>query len=139
MFREMHDSGLPDPEYRAVDFITHAVVKNKLKKAAASYEVANEIPIIINENIPDIDLEKDLDKDLLNDLEKLCNINLSKNQKQITILIYKNKYITQKQLAILLGINERNIRVNVNKLKIKGIIQRIGPDKGGYWKVLFPI
>jgi predicted HTH transcriptional regulator len=27
------------------------------------------------------------------------------------------------------------IRVNIAKLKAKGLLERIGPDKGGYWKV----
>ncbi|MDR1171126.1 MAG: putative DNA binding domain-containing protein [Bacteroidales bacterium] len=32
--------------------------------------------------------------------------------------------------------NEKNIRININTLKGKGLIERVGPDKGGYWKIL---
>jgi len=31
---------------------------------------------------------------------------------------------------------EKNIEVNLNKLKEKGLLKRIGPDKGGYWEVI---
>jgi predicted HTH transcriptional regulator len=33
------------------------------------------------------------------------------------------------------GINEKNIRNNIAKLKQKGILIRTGPDKGGRWEV----
>lgn len=32
-------------------------------------------------------------------------------------------------------INEKNIRNNIAELKEKGFLERIGPDKGGHWKV----
>ena len=60
---------------------------------------------------------------------------LSDNQQKILIEISKNENITQKELSYIIGINEKNIRININKLKSKGIIERIGPDKGGYWKI----
>ena len=28
------------------------------------------------------------------------------------------------------------IKENLAKLKAKGMIERIGPDKGGYWKII---
>jgi predicted HTH transcriptional regulator len=33
------------------------------------------------------------------------------------------------------GISLRKIKENILKLKAKGFLERIGPDKGGYWKV----
>lgn len=38
---------------------------------------------------------------------------------------------TEKKKTEKLGENQNNI----TKLKVKGLIERIGPDKGGYWKV----
>ena len=43
--------------------------------------------------------------------------------------------MTQKHLSKLVGINERNIRNNINKLKKIGIIKRIGSRNTGYWDV----
>jgi len=47
----------------------------------------------------------------------------------------QNKYVTQSELSSKISINEKNIRNNINKLKERGIIVRIGPDNGGYWEV----
>ena len=33
-------------------------------------------------------------------------------------------------------ISQRKIKENISKLKDKGLIKRIGPDKGGHWEVL---
>jgi predicted HTH transcriptional regulator len=35
----------------------------------------------------------------------------------------------------MVGINLRNVKNNMSKLKAKGLLERIGPDNGGYWKV----
>jgi len=37
-------------------------------------------------------------------------------------------------LAKIVGISERKIKSNIAKLKQKGMIKRIGPDKGGHWE-----
>jgi ATP-dependent DNA helicase RecG len=79
------------------------------------------------------DLEKDLKKDLEKDLEK--DVILSENQKMLLNEIRKNGRITQKELSLIIGINEKNIRNNMNILKNRGIVNRVGPDKGGYWEV----
>jgi ATP-dependent DNA helicase RecG len=34
------------------------------------------------------------------------------------------------------GINEKNVRNNIAELKEKGLLERVGPDKGGYWKIV---
>ena len=36
----------------------------------------------------------------------------------------------------IVGITEDGVKYNLNKLKNNGIIERIGPAKGGYWKIL---
>ncbi len=76
---------------------------------------------------------KDLDKDLEKDLEK---DNLTTRQMLILNELIRNKKITQQELSKKIGINDKNIRNNLQTLKEKGLIKRIGPDKGGYWEVL---
>ena len=61
--------------------------------------------------------------------------NLSKNQKRIINEIKINSHVTSEELSTMIGITADNIRVNLSKLKAKGLIERIGPDKGGYWKI----
>lgn len=38
-------------------------------------------------------------------------------------------------MAVMIKVSTRGIEKQIAKLKSKGIIDRIGPDKGGYWKV----
>ena len=57
------------------------------------------------------------------------------NQKIIIDNIIKNPQIAAKELSSIIGISERKIKDNIAKLKSKGILDRIGPDKGGYWRV----
>ena len=69
-------------------------------------------------------------KDLQKDLQ-----NLTDNQKKILEIIRETPYVTQKELSEQIGINTKNIRNNIAKLKAAGRLTRIGPDKGGYWQV----
>ncbi|MEI6696958.1 MAG: winged helix-turn-helix transcriptional regulator [Bacteroidota bacterium] len=61
--------------------------------------------------------------------------NLTENQQQILQSMTVQPSITANELANIVKISKRKIEENIAKLKQKGIIQRIGPDKGGYWKV----
>lgn len=58
------------------------------------------------------------------------------NQMKIIECIIDNNSITTNQLADKVGISQRKIKDNINKLKNRNIIKRIGPAKGGYWKVI---
>ena len=51
-------------------------------------------------------------------------------------LIRNNGEITISETAKHLGISTRAIEKAIAKLKERGQLQRAGPDKGGYWKVL---
>ncbi|GHT49345.1 hypothetical protein AGMMS49982_02640 [Bacteroidia bacterium] len=62
--------------------------------------------------------------------------NSTKNQNLILKNIIKNHNISSKELSAIIGISARKIEKNIAKLKAKGVLERIGPDKGGYWKVL---
>ncbi|MBS3099311.1 putative DNA binding domain-containing protein [Candidatus Pacearchaeota archaeon] len=61
---------------------------------------------------------------------------LSKNEQKIIIEIEKNPRITSEELSNLLDINIRNTKKNIEKLKTKGLLKRIGSAKGGYWEVI---
>jgi len=61
---------------------------------------------------------------------------LTENQQQILTNIAENPHIAALELAVLVGISKRKIESNISKLKEKGLINRIGSPKGGYWKVI---
>jgi predicted HTH transcriptional regulator len=48
----------------------------------------------------------------------------------------KNQYIKRDELVDIVGISLIKIKANISKLKVKGLLERIGPDKGGYWKII---
>ena len=50
--------------------------------------------------------------------------------------IKSNPKITQNELMEVTSLTRRGVEWNLAKLKEKGIIKRIGPSKGGSWKVV---
>ena len=59
-----------------------------------------------------------------------------KTTQKILDQIKANPYISRQELAELCGLTSDGIKYNIRKLREKGIIKRIGPDKGGYWEVV---
>ena len=85
--------------------------------------------------IPD-NLENDLQSDLEKDLQN--RFSLTDNQLKILVAVRQDRAVTQQRLSELIGITPKNIRLNMKKLKEKGLLKRIGPDKGGYWQITLP-
>lgn len=61
---------------------------------------------------------------------------LNDTRKIILSEMRHNPNITKKELAVLIGISETAIDNNIKYLKQNGYIERIGPNKDGWWKVL---
>ncbi|OGJ22329.1 hypothetical protein A3K73_03795 [Candidatus Pacearchaeota archaeon RBG_13_36_9] len=61
---------------------------------------------------------------------------VTENQARILELIKQNQFITVIELAGLINISRKSVLENISKLKQKGLLKRIGPDKGGHWDVL---
>jgi len=49
--------------------------------------------------------------------------------------IINNPNISRKELSNSIGINQSAIQKHLDTLKKKGLLKRIGPDKGGHWEV----
>jgi len=61
---------------------------------------------------------------------------LAESQKIILKLIKEKPYISKKELSEIIRISTTAIDKNIIRLKKKGLLKRIGPDKGGYWEVV---
>jgi len=61
---------------------------------------------------------------------------VTENQQKIINLIAANLKTTAAELAEKVGISRRKIEVNIFKLKEMKIIERIGADRGGSWRIL---
>jgi len=59
-----------------------------------------------------------------------------KRTKVIFKYISKNNKISTKNLSEILQVSEKTVKRDIEKLKEKKLLKRIGADKGGYWKVL---
>lgn len=62
-------------------------------------------------------------------------IKLNNNQLKIIKLIKEDPKITRNELADILNITSDGVKYNLKKLVDNEIIERIGPDNGGYWKI----
>lgn len=59
-----------------------------------------------------------------------------KTTQKIMSLIKENPNMTIKELASTIGITEDGIKYHIANLKKKGLLKRVGPDKGGHWRVV---
>ena len=61
---------------------------------------------------------------------------LGETEINILELISKNRKISIVQLSERLKISTTAIEKNIANLKRKGVLNRIGPAKGGYWEIV---
>ncbi|MDR2964524.1 MAG: Fic family protein [Treponema sp.] len=68
------------------------------------------------------------------DVSVNVSVNVSVKHRIIEILMQKSD-ITVKEMAKMLSVSERTIHRNIDILKTENLIERIGSDKTGHWKV----
>lgn len=59
-----------------------------------------------------------------------------KTVEKIVNILSHSPSATVRELSEILGLSRRGVEEQIKSLKQKGIIRRIGPDKGGYWEVV---
>ena len=59
-----------------------------------------------------------------------------KTTQKIISAIVNNPSVTRQELAEMIGITADGAKKALEGLKRKGLIRRIGPDKGGCWEVV---
>lgn len=103
----MNAAGLPFPKISSNEFFFIEFERPK--------HIGKKVPERVTEKVPE---------------------RVTENQRKIIEAISKNHNITIAELSQIVGISERKIKANIVKLKGKGLLRRVGPDKGGYWEVL---
>ena len=58
-----------------------------------------------------------------------------KSTEKLIRIIRENPNVTIAEMCKLTGLSDKGVRKNLDKLKKQGVLQRIGPAKGGHWKV----
>ena len=61
---------------------------------------------------------------------------VQKSVQKIVDFLSENPNITTQEMANLLGINRSIVARHIKTLQEKGIIRRVGPDKGGHWEII---
>ena len=62
-------------------------------------------------------------------------VNLSDREKNVVAAIEKNPRISKKKLIELTGIPKTSLERIISSMKEKGLLERVGSDKNGYWKI----
>ena len=68
--------------------------------------------------------------------EKTVEKSSEKSSEKILRLLQKDGRLSAEDIAIEIGISSRAVEKNIMNLKKAGFLSRVGPDKGGYWKVI---
>jgi ATP-dependent DNA helicase RecG len=67
--------------------------------------------------------------------QKTTQKTTEKTTEKILQLLKENPGISQEKVAEVIGITSDGVFWHIKKLKAKGLLKRIGPDKGSYWSV----
>ena len=128
------------------DIFEQIPIESVVRENQAEYYDALEASGSVGESTPFIEFMLDM---ILKTLKKLeeenqrvgikvgekVGINLTENQKEIIGYMMENPKISAKKLSELVGISSRKIEENIRKLKEEKIIERVGSNRGGYWKL----
>ena len=67
--------------------------------------------------------------------ERKTNSTPKKSREKIVALLSEDGKLNATILAEKIGISAKSVEKHLANLKADGLIERIGPAKGGYWKV----
>jgi ATP-dependent DNA helicase RecG len=74
--------------------------------------------------------EKEAKREAKREVEKL-----TETQKLMLNLVKENKYVSKKEMSEIIGIRTSSIDKNIQTLKKKGFLRRVGPARGGHWEI----
>ena len=61
---------------------------------------------------------------------------LAENQKEVLRLIYNDAHISKRRMAEIIGISTTAVDKNLETLKKKGLVKRVGSAKKGHWEIV---
>ncbi len=80
--------------------------------------------------------KKGTQKKYLEKVPRKSTQKLGPSAKKVLSLIAKNPQITTTDIAAEIGITSDAVKKHLANLKEKELIKRVGPDKGGHWKII---
>ena len=125
------DSRRPEPEYRPEEEIiiskTYPINQEPTQKTYPDSSGVTQKDYPENRNITQIDYPE---------TSRVERKAICKTAQAIVDLLVSDSRLTRADLAKRIGKTEDTVKHHLKVLQIKGIIQRIGSDRSGYWKVL---
>lgn len=119
MKRAMKECGLNGPRFEIDEnWFTIIFIRRQIEKEIATQKTTQKIDSEFKE------------------LGEKLGEKLGENPIKIIYFIKRDKFITIAKLADKLNISTTAVEKNIKKLNSLNIIKRIGPDKGGYWKIV---
>jgi ATP-dependent DNA helicase RecG len=118
------DYGIKEPLFREISQGFEVIL----------YKNTDKNKEIVTDKYKEIFTDKDTDSVVDNVVDNVVE-SVVENETNIIQLLKQNKGFSANELAQTLNKSERTIQRYLNSLIKKKIIIRIGPDKGGYWKV----
>ena len=117
MIRRCAAAGLPEPEFSFTDgFVTMVSRPDRSATPEAGVDAHDSTTGTTPKTTPEATQET--------------------TQERILALLATEPRITRRKLAKRLGITPDGAKYHLNKLRAAGIIQHIGPAKGGHWEIL---
>lgn len=133
IYRELEANGTSALSFRTDDFILKITVPNVSDISSVQTEKLIE---------PEQRAAEKLTENHQKLIEKLIEKaarqgdRLTENRKSILRLVIDDPYISKADLSKLVGISVAAISANIEVMRGK-YLRRVGPDKGGFWEILF--
>lgn len=115
--KEMEKMGLPEPEFKSLRGDFKVVLRKEMTEIDAQNNTQSG--------------QKWTEVDRREQIEELKTID-----DKIIYLIKENPNITQIQMSLIIGVGRTAITNHIRKMKESNIIERVGPDRNGYWKII---
>lgn len=157
IYRELNVNHTNAPKVHLDAFILKiSVYKNTCKLTENTPSVIEKVTEKVSENVDRVSEkvsdvignDKKLTENRSDVIEKIENVienviekakrdgfSMTDNYLKILRLVASNPYISQNDIAKVIGVTPRTIARNINALRGK-YLNRVGPDKGGFWEVI---
>jgi len=137
MNRLMQDLGLPLPEYDEIGDNFLVILKRKVELPDEQVsKIAGALATSPKTPGNKAKTEKSVTIPMPKSSEKSSEKGSEKSSEKILALLKEIPDASAKELAKEIGITPRAVEKNIAALKRRGLLKRIGPDKGGHWVVL---
>lgn len=134
--REQEANGAAAPTFRTDDFILKITVPKVTEKVTEKVSESVNVTENVTENTRKVIEKNDGVIEKVIEKAALLNEKLTENRILIIKLMIEDPYISKSELSKHIGISENSISRNIEALRGK-YLRRVGPDKGGFWEVIY--